>query len=126
MRSLAAEHGLDALVAPVRPTKKAAYPLTPMERYVEWRRPTGEAFDPWIRVHERLGGQIVGVASESFTVTASVAEWERWTGLAFPDSGDYVIDGALVPVVIDRGADIGRYVEPNVWIHHTPLPAATS
>ena len=31
MRSLAAEHGINSLVAPVRPTFKSLYPLTPIE-----------------------------------------------------------------------------------------------
>jgi hypothetical protein len=47
-----------------------------------------------------------------------VAEWEEWTGMAFPESGDYVVPGALVPVQIDRERDEGRYVEPNVWMRH--------
>src|SRR5205823_8181026 len=45
MKDLAAEHGLGSLIAPVRPTLKAAYPLTPMERYAAWRRSDGAPFD---------------------------------------------------------------------------------
>jgi hypothetical protein len=35
MRSLTQERGMHALVAPVRPTLKSSYPLTPFGRYVE-------------------------------------------------------------------------------------------
>ncbi|MDQ4082290.1 MAG: hypothetical protein M3123_05305 [Actinomycetota bacterium] len=118
MRSVAVRHALVALVAPVRPTWKERYPLTPLERYARWRREDGSAFDPWIRVHERLGGEIVRLAARSFTVEGTVAHWEEWTGLVFPESGDYIVKGALVPVTIDREADVGRYVEPNVWMRH--------
>ena len=52
-------------------------------------------------------------------ISGSVAEWEDWTKLAFPESGTYVVPGALVPVEIDRERDVGVYVEPNVWMHHT-------
>jgi hypothetical protein len=52
------------------------------------------------------------------TITGSVGEWTEWTGMAFPDSGVYVVPGALELVVIDREANLGRYVEPNVWMHH--------
>jgi hypothetical protein len=38
--------------------------------------------------------------------------------MAFPESGEYVVEGALVPVRIDRASDRGRYVEPNVWMRH--------
>jgi hypothetical protein len=39
--------------------------------------------------------------------------------MVFPDSGPYVVEGALVPVEIDRAQDTGRYVEPNVWMRHS-------
>ena len=118
MSAAAARAGLDALVAPVRPTMKARYPLTPTERYLGWRREDGQLFDPWLRVHERLGAKILGVCPGSLIVEGAVAEWEAWTGMAFPGSGSYVVEGALVPVEIDRDADLGRYVEPNVWMRH--------
>ncbi len=118
MRAVAARYGLEALVAPVRPTWKARYPLTPIERYAEWRRADGQLLDPWLRVHERLGAEILGICPRSLIVEGSVAEWEEWTGMALPDSGRYVVEGALVPVDIDRERDSGSYVEPNVWMRH--------
>jgi GNAT superfamily N-acetyltransferase len=120
MRGLAAERGWE-LVAPVRPTLKHRYPLTPMERYMHWRRDDGRLFDPWLRSHERLGAELVGVAPDSLVSEGTVAELEEWCGLAFPESGSYVVEGALVPVEIDREADRGAYREPNVWMRH---PAA--
>ena len=41
---------------------------------------------------------------------------EEWTGLQFPEDGDYVVPGALVPVRFENGS--GIYVEPNVWLRH--------
>jgi GNAT superfamily N-acetyltransferase len=119
MRRLAGEHGLDALLAPVRPTLKARHSQTPMEDYLGWRRADGQLFDPWLRVHEQIGGEILGVCPGSLVVEGTVAEWEQWTGMAFPESGSYVVEGALVPVEIDRARDVGRYVEPNVWMRHS-------
>jgi GNAT superfamily N-acetyltransferase len=121
MAEIGSEHGLGTLVAPVRPTLKDSYPLTPMERYVEWRRPDGAPFDPWLRTHVRLGAEIAKVAPESVRIPGRVAQWEEWTGLTFPDSGPYVVPGALVPVEIDRERDEGLYLEPNVWMVH-PAP----
>ena len=124
MASLARRHGMRALVAPVRPTLKHRYPLTPMARYVRWRRPDGAPFDPWLRVHWRLGARVLSVAPRSMVVDGRVKDWEAWTRMRFPASGDYVVDGALAPVRIDRRRDRGRYVEPNVWMLH-PLRAAS-
>jgi hypothetical protein len=123
MRTAAAAGALRELIAPVRPTLKDRYPLTPIERYAHWRRDDRSAFDPWIRVHERLGGQILTIAERSMTVEGSVGEWESWTGMAFPESGAYVLPQALVPIEIDRDSDRGRYVEPNVWMRHSPRGA---
>jgi GNAT superfamily N-acetyltransferase len=116
MRGLVREHGLDCLIAPVRPTLKPRYPLTPIERFVEWRREDGLLLDPWLRTHERLGGELVGIAPESMRIEGSVDEWQEWTGMVFPDDGDYVVAGAFVPVRFADGR--GLYVEPNVWMRH--------
>jgi hypothetical protein len=125
MKALAARHGFSALIAPVRPTLKHRYPLVGMDRYVRWTRPDGTPFDPWLRTHWRMGAEILAVAPVSMLVTGRVAEWEAWTGMAFPESGDYVVPGALVPVRIDRERDLGRYEEPNVWMRHPVAPADT-
>ena len=121
MAEIGRDHGLDTLIAPVRPTLKDRYPLTPMERYVRWRRPDGTHFDPWLRTHERLGAEIVKVAPHSSTISGTLGEWEEWAEMAFPDTGAYVVPGALVPVEIDRERDEGLYVEPNVWMVHARL-----
>lgn len=118
MRAAAVAHGFTDLVAPVRPSWKARYPLTPTERYAAWLTPAGLPFDPWLRVHARLGASIVRVCPRSMTIPATVGEWEERTGLAFPRTGEYVVPGALAPVSIDRETNWGVYVEPNVWVHH--------
>jgi GNAT superfamily N-acetyltransferase len=118
MRSMARERGLENLLAPVRPTWKARYPLVPIERYAAWRRADGLAFDPWIRLHQRLGGDILRPVDHSLRISGRIPDWERWTGLAFPDSGDYVFPEGLATVHIDLDADRGTYWEPNVWIRH--------
>lgn len=118
MATLARSAHLDWLVAPVRPSWKERYPLTPIERYATWTRPDGEPFDPWIRVHTRMGGRIAAPIAKSARITGTVAEWESWTAMAFPESGNYVFPGGLDTLNIDRGADVGGYWEPNVWIVH--------
>src|SRR5258706_13838955 len=47
MRKIAQRNGLRHLIAPVRPSWKERYPLTPIETYVRWRRADGQLLDPW-------------------------------------------------------------------------------
>ena len=118
MRTSVVEHGFAQLVAPVRPSWKARYPLVPIARYITWNTEDGLPVDPWLRVHARLGAEIVRPCPRSMTITGTVSEWEGWTSMLFPEDGDYVVPGALELVTIDRETDVGTYVEPNVWMHH--------
>lgn len=122
MRALARRCSCTSLIAPVRPSWKSRYPLTPFERYVGWKMPDGTPFDPWIRVHHRLGAVPLAIAPDTLTVEGSVADWEGWTGMAFPESGSYVVPGALHPVSIDLDSDRGRYEDPNLWMLHALDP----
>jgi hypothetical protein len=123
MRTVGQRHGLTHLVAPVRPSMKDRHPLTNIERYVRWRRVDGQLLDPWMRVHERLGARLATPLPRSLRITGTVEEWEYWTGMAFPESGDYVFAEGLAPVHIDREASSGSYWEPNVWMVH-PRPSS--
>jgi hypothetical protein len=118
MRGLARLHGLTSLIAPVRPNWKERYPLVPIERYAGWRRADGFLFDPWMRVHEHVGATVLKPEPRSLRITGSVAEWEAWTRMAFPESGQYWFPGGLATLTIDRDSDSGRYWEPNVWMRH--------
>jgi GNAT superfamily N-acetyltransferase len=116
MRDAARTAGLRMLAAPVRPTLKSQYPLIPIERFMDWRREDGSHFDPWLRVHERVGGKIIAPSPVSMTIEAPVRDWEEWTGLTMPEDGDYLVPGALAPLEVRNG--VGRHIEPNVWVAH--------
>lgn len=128
MAGLATSHGLTRLVAPLRPTRKSRYPLTPIEEYMHWKTPDGLPFDPWMRIHVLLGAKILRPAPRSLRISGTVAEWESWTGMSFPASGVYVIPDGLATLEIDRQRDTGCYWEPNVWMEHpvNPEPAPSS
>jgi hypothetical protein len=121
MRVIAGRQGLTHLIAPVRPSWKDRYPLTPIDRYVRWRRPDGQLLDPWMRIHERLGARVATPLPESMLITGTVGDWETWTGLVFPETGDYVFPEGLATVHIDVEDGHGTYWEPNVWMVHPDL-----
>jgi hypothetical protein len=121
MRTLAQRHELTHLVAPVRPSWKERYPTVPIERYIGWRRADGQLLDPWMRVHERLGARVARPIPESLLITGTVAEWEAWTSMVFPETGDNVFPEGLALLHVDRDDDLGTYWEPNVWMVHPEI-----
>ena len=58
------------------------------------------------------------VLPRAMVILGTVAAWEDWTEMRFPDDGPYVAPGALQPVLIDHARDEGRYEGPNVWMRH--------
>jgi hypothetical protein len=118
MRSVGQSRRHARLIAPVRPSRKADYPLSDIDRYINWTDDGMLPFDPWLRVHARVGAKTVKVCHRSMTIRGTVAEWRAWTGRPYPESGKYVVSGALNPIDIDLIADQGIYVEPNVWMVH--------
>jgi hypothetical protein len=118
LRERAIAAGLERVVAPVRPALKSRYPLAPMERFARWARTDGLHIDPWIRAHQRLGATILAPAPRSMIIIGTVAEWEDWTAMAYPETGQYVVPDALDLVTIDREQDRGTYAETNLWMRH--------
>ena len=84
MRQAVSARGLSDLVAPGRPSQKHVYPLTPMERYVEWRREDGKLHDAWLRTHEQAGAELIKVAPLSMRIPGSVGGLGELDGPAVP------------------------------------------
>jgi hypothetical protein len=73
-------------VARVHPSRRRGRAVAASAR---WTREDGLPFDPWMRLHTRLGAEILAVAERSLDISGSVAEWESWTDLSYPEDGDY-------------------------------------
>lgn len=119
LRRRADQSRLGHVIAPVRPTLKSRYPLIPMSQFARWTRPDGLHLDPWIRTHQRLGAHIVCPAQGSMIVEGTVGQWQEWAGMSFPETGPYVVPGALDVVEIDKSRDRGTYTETNLWMRHS-------
>jgi len=117
LKRIAKSYGYSNLILPVRPTLKSQYPTISMDNYTKWEK-DDLPFDPWLRVHIKIGGEILKVANPSMIVRGTVSDWQRWTGMHFGESNKYIIPGALNPVNIDLENDLGEYIEPNIWVLH--------
>lgn len=118
VRAVTKSQGLRRLIIPLRPSEKHRYPLTSLDDYVTWRNEQGEPLDLWLRVHVREGARVIKVCHQAKTIRGTRLEWEQWTRMKFPQSGKYIIPGALTPIEMDIEKDESVYVEPNVWIVH--------
>ncbi|MGP0030146.1 MAG: N-acetyltransferase [Acidimicrobiales bacterium] len=116
MGHVARAAGFPTLLAPVRPSWKHRFPMTPIDRYARWTRPDGLPFDPWLRVHARLGATMLRTEPLSLHIEAPLDEWEAWTHTRFGRDGAYVFPQGLAPLRVRDG--IGSYDEPNVWMRH--------
>lgn len=118
VKNLVSENNLQALIVPVRPALKSEYPLIPFEQYIHWKRKDGGAFDPLLRLHWEMGASMLGIASQAITVEGSVEKWKNWTTMDFSESGEYIVDGAQRPVIIDHATNCGTYSDPSLWMLH--------
>lgn len=116
-KDLARRHGFRWLIAPVRPSHKHLYPTIPLVKYVDWRHDKSElAFDPWIRTHQRCGGQIAKVDEFGMDVAADLDQWKKWSGLSFQSSGSFVIPKGNDLLHADCARNHGFYREGCVWV----------
>ena len=122
MKKTAVQRGFQHLVIPVRPTWKTRYPLQSIENYSKWQTKDGMFYDPWLRTHQRLGAKVMKCVQSTLKIEGAIEDWEKWTGMVFPETGEYIVKGALQPITIDVEAGVGVYNEPNVWMQH-PLPS---
>jgi hypothetical protein len=95
---------------------KDRFPLHAIDDYARWERRDGLPFDPWIRLHVRLGARVLRTEPTSIGFSAPVSDWEAWTGRRFSRDGKHVFPGGLAPLQV--AGHYGRYWEPNVWMRH--------
>lgn len=119
IKALAVQRGFQHLIIPVRPTLKERYPLQNIESYSKWRNKDGLFYDPWLRTHQRLGATVMECVDSTLEIKGTIGDSEKWTGMVFPESGEYVVKDALQPVQIDVESNVGVYHEPNVWMQHS-------
>ena len=119
-RSVATGLGMERILVAVRPTHKSAHPEVSFKDWCELRRADGQLVDDWLRMHERVGGQLLSVCLNSQRIEGRVADWERWTRWRPSSSGTAYIPGTLQPAEIDTERDLIVYYDPAVWFEHSP------
>ena len=118
MKSMAKKEKCSHLLIPARPSRKHMYPLQSCLEYSKWRRNDGKLVDDWLRIHENLGAKYLLAMEDCDVYAGPLDEWSESTGMIFPQSGSYIVPGALSPLIVDIDKDIGMVREGNVWMSH--------
>lgn len=119
LRSLKVEalaNGYQGMAAPVRPVYRPRAPWCSIEEYAALRLPSGEHFDPWVRIHEEIGGVVEGTCSASARWLAPREDWEEWTGVGLPENGTFLLRDTIGPLEIKGGEGLLR--EESIWLIH--------
>lgn len=118
MKSYAKQKDCKYFLIPARPSGKHLYPLQSVAEYSKWRRTDGKLVDNWLRVHENLGAKTLYAMESCDVYSGPLKDWTDSTGLMFPISGSYVVQGAISPLQVDVEEGIGTISEGNVWVEH--------
>ena len=116
LRDQALSLGYFGLVAPVRPTKRATMPQLDISQYRDVRLSDGRHVDPWVRIHEKVGGRIIGCCEDSAVFGGTREQWEEWSKRRLPDDGDILIPGAQGWLEMISGYGVLR--EDSLWVLH--------
>ncbi len=118
MGDLAMSRGFAKLVVPVRPILKHQHPSRSIEEYGKMKNEQGATLDPWVRLHENLGGRVIGYSEHSQRIEGDINQWEAWTSQRYTKSGIYTFDKGMQAVHIDVDNDTGTYFEQAIWFEH--------
>lgn len=118
MKQVGREQGFSHHIAPVRPSLKSRYPHTAIEEYCRWQDAEGYPFDPWLRAHVRVGGEVLHPCARSMMVNGPRRQWEERMGKEFCEAGSYMAPGPLVPVTF------GKVLSGNLVRAPSPASAA--
>ena len=113
---MAQQKGFEQLIVPVRPNKKWQWPHLSMETYLKKKRPDQLYDDPWLRTHQKIGGRVLSICSQSMQFAASRVQWEEWLTQPLPKEGSLEIANMLFPLQLKD--NMGYYNEANVWVLH--------
>lgn len=116
LKERAALAGYRGMLAPARPSHRALMPQLSIEEYAALRLSDGRHADPWLRVHEALGGSLIGVCPHSLTLSAPRADWEAWLSMRLPERARLIPPGSTGWLDVRDG--VGTLIEDSVWVRH--------
>jgi hypothetical protein len=123
MKELGSRCGLSRLIIPLRlPTRyERRYSTMPFEEFASLRRETGDYRDHWLRLHVRLGAQIIGYCNTSHQHAMNVGDFHQQFEAERCETNGYVSarrNGEWYHAYVDLERDCVVISEGCVWVQH--------
>lgn len=113
------KYGFSYYLSPIRPAIKQLYPNYSLETFLSWRMSEGDLIDSWLNFFRKAGATELGIARDAITMEAPLEQWEQWTGITFPATGQFIIPGGHQMLNVDVSRNTGTYSEDHLWFDIT-------
>jgi len=123
MKRVGRSSGLSTLVIPLRLPKhyEREYAELPIERLADLRRDDGEHLDHWLRLHLRLGAEIIGFSNASHQHAMNLDDFTRQFECGSLDGTGYHLvaqHGEWYRAFVDLERDFALINQSCVWVRH--------
>jgi hypothetical protein len=123
MKRLGTQSGLQHLIIPLRlPTRyEEQNARMPYEEFALIKRDDGQYRDHWLRIHVRLGAEVIGMCSVSHQHAMHPADLDEQLHCGLKEqTGDYLVkwNGEYYNVFIDVEREYAVMNQGCVWVRH--------
>lgn len=140
MKEIASQHGLQYLIAPLRPSHKRDFPFLDFIQYGQKTKIDVEGraypYDPWLRLHVKKGGRLIHPCFRSIRIRQPLPVWKSWvpsieeeltkreeltnqTRRANEDLACQIpLPEADSPLLVDWKSQTGYYSASGMWCVH--------
>jgi hypothetical protein len=126
MKNFASEQRYDSLIIPLRLPQRYTLSYAKMKylKFINLKRKDGQYVDHWLRIHTRLGGNIIGTCLTSHQHAMNLGDFlTQFNTKKIRFSGYYLSErqGLWYNVYVDTKRKIALINQECTWVNHAPL-----
>ncbi len=126
MKRYTGEQKYDSLVIPLRLPQRYNLDYAKMNylKFINLKRKDGQYVDHWLRIHTRLGGNIIGTCLTSHQHAMNIKDFlTQFKTKKIRLSGYYLSErqGLWYNVYVDTKHKIALINQECTWVHHSPV-----
>ncbi len=123
MKELVRKDGYKSLIIPLRLPKRYELPYAkmPYAKFIALKRKDGQYLDYWLRLHTRLGGDVIGVSPNSHQHAMNLTDFKmQFNTKKIIFNGYYLSErqGLWYMVYVDKKRNLALINQECAWIRH--------